>query len=92
MVLQTIRGIHGIKDTGAEWYKLLALILTKELGMIPATSNNSLFYWQQDGNTVFVSLTTDDILLAATDISFYIRIQQAFDNYFAYTIKEGAIL
>ena len=88
MVLQTIRGIQGTKDAGAEWYKLLALILTKELGMIPATSNKGLFYWQQDGNTAFVALATDDILLAATNISFYIRMQQAFDNYFAYTIKE----
>ena len=92
MVLQTIRGIQGTKDAGAEWYKLLALILTKELGMIPATSNKGLFYWQQDGNTAFVALATDDILLAATDISFYIRMQQAFDNYFAYTTKEGTAL
>ena len=92
MVLRTIRGIHGTKDAGTEWYKLLALILTKELGMIPATSNNGLFCWQQNGNTSFVALATYNILLAATDISFHIRIQQAFDNYFAYTIKEGAIL
>ena len=44
MVLQTIRGVPGIKDTGAEWYRLLSLILNRELGMVHAKSNKRLFY------------------------------------------------
>ena len=87
MVLQTIRGIQGTKDAGAEWYKLLALILTRELGMVPATSNKGLFYWQQDGDVAFVALVTDDILLGTTKKGFYLKLQQTFDNYFAHTTK-----
>ena len=60
--------------------------------MVPATSNKGLFYWQQDGDTAFVALATDDILLATTNKKFYIKIQHTFDNYFAYTTKEGSIL
>ena len=92
MVLQTIRGIQGTKDAGAEWYKLLALILTKEVGMIPATGNKGLFYWNHKGHIAMLALATDDILLAATDRSLYEIIQQVFDNFFAYTTNDGEVL
>ena len=72
MILQKIRGIQGTKDAGAEWYKLLALISTKELSMIPVTSSKGLFYWKQGGDTAFVALVTDNMLIAATNIPFNI--------------------
>ena len=60
--------------------------------MVPAKSNKGLFYWQQDGDISFVALAIDDILLVTTYRGFYDKIQQTFDNYFAYTTKEGSIL
>ena len=39
MIMQTIRGMQGTKDAGAEWYKLLSLILTKDMNMVPVTGN-----------------------------------------------------
>ena len=92
MVVQTIRGIQGTKDAGAEWYRLLSLIFTRELGMVPATGNKGLFYWQHEGHTALLALATDDILLAATHKSLYIKIQSVFDNYFAYTTNDGKVI
>ena len=89
MVVQTIRGIQGTKDAGAEWYRLLSLIFTRELGMVPATGNKGLFHWHHEGHTTLLALATDDILLAATHRSLYIKIQSVFDNYFAYTTNDG---
>ena len=63
LIMQTIRGIQGTKDAGHEWYKLLALILTKDLGMVPSTTNKGLFYWAHDSHTAYLALATDDILL-----------------------------
>ena len=92
MVVQTIRGIQGTKDAGAEWYRLLSLIFTRELGMVPATGNKGLFYWQHDGHTALLALATDDILLAATHRSLYMKIRSVFDNYFAYTTNDGNVI
>ena len=92
MVVQTIRGIQGTKDAVAEWYRLLSLIFTRELDMVPATGNQGLFYWQHDRHTALLALTTYGILLAATHKSVYIKILSVFDNYFAYTTNDGNVI
>ena len=92
MVMQTIRGIQGTKDVGAEWYRLLSVILTKELGMIPATGNKGLFYWNHNGHIAMLALATDNIVLASSHRSLYDAIQQVFDNFFGDTTNEGEVL
>ena len=91
MVMQTIRGIQGTKDAGAEWYRLLSMILTKELGMMPATGNKGLFYWNHNGHIEMLASATDDILLASSHRSLYDAIQQVFDNFFGYTTNDGDV-
>ena len=63
-VIQTIRSIQGTKDAGHGWYKLLALIFTKVLGMGPSISNKGLFYWERKGHYAYLALATDDMLMA----------------------------
>ena len=58
--MQTIRGILGTNDAGHEWYKLLALIFTKDLGMVPTTTNKGIFYWNHEGHIVYLTLAADE--------------------------------
>ena len=71
MVVQTIRGIQETKDAGAERYRLLSLIFTKELGMVPATGNKGLFIWHHNGHKALLALATDDIIIAVSHKSLY---------------------
>ena len=41
--------------------------------MVQDTGNKGLFYWQHEGHTALLALATDDILLAATHKSLYIK-------------------
>ena len=91
-VMQTLRGIQGTKDAGHEWYKLLSLIFTKILHMVPSVANKGLFYWKQNDNYAYIALATDDILMAASDESMYTTLCTTFDDYFAYTTATGPIL
>ena len=91
MIVQTIRGIQGTKDAGEEWYRLLALLFTHELGMVPATGNKGLFSWEHNVRRAFSTLATDDIILAVIDKSLYHILRATFDNYFAYTTTEGSM-
>ena len=92
MIMQTIMGMQGTKDAGAEWYKLLSLILTKDMNMVPATGNKGLFTFIDGDQTAFIALATDDILLATSNKSFYDKLKTTFDTYFAYTTCEGSVL
>ena len=78
-ILQTIRGIQGIKDAGAEWYKLLALIFTKVLVMVVSTANKGLFYWAKYSQESYIALAIDDILMASTGISLFNEVCATFN-------------
>ena len=92
MIMQTIRGMQGTKDAAAEWYRLLSLIITKCMKMIPATGNHGLFTYKEDNKLAFLALATDDMLLATTFKEFYDKLRSTFDTYFAYTTCEGPVL
>ena len=85
MIVQKNTSIQRTKDAGAEWYRLLALLFTRELGMVSATGNKLLLYWEHKGHRAFLALATDDIILAVTDKSLYYTLLAKFNNYFAYT-------
>ena len=92
LVLQTIRGIQGTKDAGAEWYKLLALIFTKVLGMVPSPANKGLFYWSKHNQEAYIALATDDILMASTSVILFHELCTTFNQYFDYTTAQGSTL
>ena len=70
-----IRGIQGIEDTGAEWYRLPSLILKRNLGMISVCGNRGLFYWKDKGHTVYLALVIDNILLTSTHVLLYNKLK-----------------
>ena len=84
-IVQKIRGSQGTRDAGHEGYKLLALIFTKVLGMIGCTPKKGLYYWSKGPNHAYISLATDDIHMASTDISLYDLLCSKIDKYFDYT-------
>ena len=92
LILQTIRGIQGTKDADAEWYKLLALIFTKVLGMVVSTANKGLFYWAKNNQEAYIALATDDILMASTSISLFHEVCATFNQYFDYTTAQSSTL
>ena len=92
LVIQTIRSIQGTKDAGHEWYKLLSLIFTKVLGMVPSTSNNGLFYWKYKHHVAYVGLVTDDILMEATHLDMYDLLRDTFTKYFEFTSSSDSVL
>ena len=92
LIMQTICGIQGTKDAGHEWYKLLSLIFTKVLGMVPSTSNKGLFYWEHNDHTAYVGLATDDILMAASHSDMFDLLQTTFDKYFDFTASSETVL
>ena len=77
--MQTLRGIQGTKDTGYEWYQLLSKIFTKIIGMVVSVTNSRIFYWVYEGHYAYVSLATDDIIIAASDISLLKKMANAFN-------------
>ena len=91
-VMQTLRGIQGTKDAGHEWYQLLYKIFTKVLNMVVSIANKGLFYWEYEDHYGYVSLATDDILLAASDISMYKKMATTFKKYFDFTSDTGSLL
>ena len=90
--MQTIRGVQGKKEVGVEWYKLLSLILTKDLDMVLATGNKGLFTYIDGDKTALIALAIDDILLATSFTGFYDKLKNSFDTYFAYITCEGPVL
>ena len=84
--------MQGTKDAGVEWYKLLSLILIKDMNIIPAIGNKGLFIYIKGDKTAFVALATDDILLATLFTGFYDKMRESFDTYFAYTTCKGSVL
>ena len=92
MVMQTISGMQGTKDAEAEWHKLISLILTKDMKMIPATGNKDLFSYIDRDKAELVALATYNILLASSFSGFYDKMRDTFDTYFAYTTCEGPVL
>ena len=85
LVLQTIRGTQGTTNAGAKWYKLLALIFTKVLGLIVSPVNKGLFYWAKHNHKAYIALATDDIIMASTSISLFHEVCAMFNQYFDYT-------
>lgn len=74
LIIQTLRGIHDTEDAGHERYKLLALLLTNDLGMVPSTTNKGLFYWNYQDHTAYLTLTTDELLHLVPYYSIFSRI------------------
>ena len=73
------------KDAEAKWYKLLSLMLVKDMKMVPATGKKGFFTFIDGDKTAFIALATDDILLGTSFSGFYDNMKNTFDTYFAYT-------
>ena len=79
--------IQGTKDTGYEWYQLLARIF-KSLGMKP-NSTCRIWLWVLDHEKIYLTLVTDDILIASILNKPLQILKLEFDKYFTYTVKKG---
>ena len=60
--------------------------------MVPSVANKGLFYWSMGDHYAYVALVTDDILMAATDISLYEKLCNVFTQYFSYTSESSNLL
>ena len=60
--------------------------------MVVSIANKGLFYWEYEDHYGYVSLATDDILLAASDISMYKKMATTFKKYFDFTSDTGSLL
>eukprot|EP00957_Ditylum_brightwellii_P091340 6954428-Ditylum_brightwellii.AAC.1 len=85
LCLQGLKSIQGTKPTGHKWSILLSCILVNDLKIIQSTSDNSIFSWQNKGHQVLIAVSTDDLLMAATDRTLFGGTCQCFDNHFNYT-------
>eukprot|EP00957_Ditylum_brightwellii_P164389 12515108-Ditylum_brightwellii.AAC.2 len=59
--------------------------------MIWITSDHAIFSWQYKGHCALIAVSTDNLLMAATDRTPFDRICQCFDNHFNCTCTEGNI-
>jgi hypothetical protein len=65
LVVQFLRCIHGTKDAGHRWYKLLCGKLC-DLGMTTTTIYHKVLIWEWKNLFSVSVLETDDILMAST--------------------------
>ena len=63
--MQTMRNIQGTKDAGYEWYQLLTGIF-RNLGMKPNSTFKGIWIWILDKEKNYLTLATDDILIASS--------------------------
>ena len=62
--MQTMSNIQGTIDAGYEWYQILARIF-KSLGMKPNSTYKGIWLWVLDDEKHYITLATDDILIAS---------------------------
>eukprot|EP00957_Ditylum_brightwellii_P021648 1632567-Ditylum_brightwellii.AAC.1 len=91
LYIQVLKSIQGTKPAGHKWNILLSCTLVNDLKMIQSTSDHTIFSWQYKGHHTLIAVSTDDLLMAATDRTLFGRICQCFDNHFNYTCTEGNI-
>lgn len=63
------KSLYGLKQAPRAWYQRFATYLIK-VGFICSKSDNSLFIYKHGGNTVFLLLYVDDIILTASSTPF----------------------
>ncbi|KAJ9551570.1 hypothetical protein OSB04_015615 [Centaurea solstitialis] len=78
------KSLYGLKQAPRAWYQRFATYLVK-VGFIGSKSDSSLFIYKHGGNTAFLLLYVDDIILTASSTTFLQHIIGLLSSEFAMT-------
>lgn len=76
------KALYGLKQAPWAWYARLSTKL-QELGFLPSRTDISLFMFNKEGISIYMSICVDDIVIASSCGKATNRLIQQLSRYFA---------
>ncbi|CAH9140198.1 unnamed protein product [Cuscuta epithymum] len=83
-VCRLLKSLYGLKQAPRAWYQRFASYITS-IGFTHSTCDHSLFITKQDGQTAYLLLYVDDIILTASSTQFLHHVISSLATEFAMT-------
>ena len=89
--LQTINGMQGEKDAGANWYLTLVRIF-QDFGLNKCPAEPALFTFYEGSEQLLIVTSTDDFLCAHSSDGIFYRFTEHMKKYVPITIESASVM